>query len=214
MTSTRLSDLLGSVAVPEGVRPSMIEPYERTDEYADLMRDVRRRRIRKAGLRGVYADAECDEGRMAFERFQRGRGTYLWGLPGRGKTYAAAACARLAVLHEYKTRLVTAKALLDQVRAEYDGRERDALKRAERYDLLVLDDLGMERPTEWAMETISGLIDARVAEGKPIVLTSNYALGELRERWGGMEGARLVSRIAGACERVEVKGEDRRLACR
>ena len=191
----------------------MIEPYERTDEYADLMRDVRRRRIRKAGLRGLRG-RQCDEGRMAFERFQRGAGDVPVGASGQGQDLRGGGLPRLAVLHEYKTRLVTAKALLDQVRAEYDGRERDALKRAERYDLLVLDDLGMERPTEWAMETISGLIDARVAEGKPIVLTSNYALGELRERWGDMEGARLVSRIAGACERVEVKGEDRRLACR
>lgn len=212
MTSTRISDLLDVIEPHDGTAPSKIEPYEQTAEYAEMVREVGRSRIRKAGLRGAYAEAECPEGHAAFERFKRGRGTYLHGLPGRGKTYAAAACARLAVLHAYKTRLVTAKALLDQVKAEYDGRERDALKRAERYDLLVLDDLGMERPTEWAMETISGLIDARVADGRPTVITSNYSLGELRERWGGMEGARLVSRIAGACERVEVKGADRRLA--
>lgn len=210
--NTRISDALKAFKVPDGVAPRKPVPYEQTEEYRRMLLQMRDSRLRKAGIRGCYMTADSAEGRSAFERFRRGRGTYLWGLPGRGKTYAAAACARLAVLHAYKTRFVTAKALLDQVKAEYDGRDRDTLKRAERYDLLVLDDLGMERPTEWAMETLSGLIDARVAEGRPIVFTSNYSLGELRERWGGMEGARLVSRIVGACERVEVKGADRRLA--
>ena len=104
-----------------------------------------------------------------------------------------------------------AKALLDGIKAEWDGGERAVLQRAERYALLALDDLGMERPTEWAMETLSRLIDSRTMEGLPTIITSNYSLGELRDRWGGMEGARIVSRIAGSCERVEMTGRDRRM---
>ena len=62
------------------------------------------------------------------------------------------------------------------------------------------------------METLSGLLDARVAEGLPTIVTSNYALGDLAERWGDMPGMRLASRLGGACERVEVTGRDRRMA--
>ena len=112
----------------------------------------------------------------------------------------------------WDARLVTAKALLDAVKAEWDGGERGTIYRAERYRLLALDDLGVERPTEWAMETITGLIDARVASGLPTIVTSNFSLGELRDRWGGMPGMRIASRLGGACERIQMGGGDRRLA--
>ena len=169
-------------------------------------------RLRKAGLRGVYAEAMCDEGKAAFVRAGQGRGTYFSGLPGRGKTYAASAAVREAVAYGFSAKLITAKALLDQIKAEYDGGNRSTLDFAAGYDLLALDDLGVERPTEWAMETLSDLIDKRVSAGLPTIVTSNYSLGELRERWGGMPGMRLASRLAGACERIEMTGDDRRLA--
>lgn len=110
-----------------------------------------------------------------------------------------------------RAKLMTAKALLDGIKAEWDGGERGTLDRAERYDLLALDDLGMERPTDWAKETITRLIDARTMRGLPTIITSNYRLGQLRDIWGGVEGDRLVSRIAGSCERVEMSGPDRRM---
>lgn len=86
-----------------------------------------------------------------------------------------------------------------------------ALRRAERYRLLALDDLGAERPTEWAIETLTRLIDTRVAEGLPTIVTSNYRIGQIRDLWGGMAGKRVASRLAGACRPIEVKGQDRRL---
>lgn len=183
-----------------------------TSELEEIRRRVVESRLSKAGLRGAYRAAECAEGAAAYRRSESGRGTYLWGLPGRGKTFAAAAAVRLAVLSGESARLVTAKALLDAVREGFDGGDGDVLRRAEGYRLLALDDLGMERPTEWAMETLSGLIDARVASGLPTIVTSNYSLGELRDRWGGMPGMRIASRLAGACERIQMGGGDRRLA--
>lgn len=210
--STRLSEALRGFKAPDGVAPAKPVPFEETDEYRRMRRQIIESRLRKAGLRGTYAEAECAVGEEAYRRAMDGRGTYLWGLPGRGKTYAAAAAVRLAVRDGLTAKLVTAKGLLDAIKAEWDGGERGALERAERYDLLALDDLGVERPTEWAMETLTGLIDARVAAGLPIIVTSNYSLGELRDRWGGMPGMRIASRLGGACERIEMAGSDRRLA--
>lgn len=209
--STRLSEALRGFKAPEGVAPAKPVPFEETDEYREMRRQIIESRLRKAGLRGTYADAACAVGEEAYRRARDGRGTYLWGLPGRGKTYAAAAAVRMAVMAGWDARLVTAKALLDAVKAEWDGGEKGTIYRAERYRLLALDDLGVERPTEWAMETITGLIDARMASGLPTIVTSNYSLGQLRELWGGMPGARIASRLGGACERIEVTGPDRRL---
>lgn len=207
-TSTRLSELVASV-LPDGVKPAP------RDLVAERERDALRiqaGRVRKAGLFGAYASAECPLGQETYRRFLAGRGTYLFGQPGRGKTYAAACCVRLAAEAGRKAKLVTVPMLLEQVKAGYDGGDRLALERARGYELLALDDLGMERATEWTMETLSALIDHRTSRGLVTVVTSNYGLGELRDRWGGVEGARLASRLAGACERVEVKGADRRTA--
>ena len=210
--STRLSEAIGALGIPEGVMPEKPVPFEQTGEYREMVRRVNESRMRKAGLVGAYAEAECDEGWEAYKRAVDGRGTYLYGMPGRGKTYAAACAVKFAVWNRMSAKLVTAKGLLDAIKAEWDGGERGALERAERYELLALDDLGVERPTEWAMETLTGLIDARVAAGRPTIVTSNYSLGELRDRWGGMPGMRLASRLGGACERIEMTGPDRRLA--
>lgn len=206
--STRLSELV------EGILPDGVKPAPR-DLVAERERDLERihaGRVRKAGLFGAYATADSPLGREAYRRFLAGRGTYLFGEPGRGKTYAAACCVRLAAEAGRKAKLVTVPMLLEQARAGYDGGDRLALERARGYELLALDDLGMERATEWTMETLSALIDHRTSRGLPTVVTSNFALGRLRDRWGGIEGDRLASRLAGACERVEVKGADRRTA--
>lgn len=208
--STRLSELLPSV--PEGTAAKARPPFEQSPEYETMREKNLMCRLRKAGLLGAYAKADCRLGRDVLARAMLGKGTYLFGLPGRGKTYAAAAAIRMAVETGQKAKLVTTKSLLEQVKAEYDGGPRVTLVNAEKCSLLALDDLGMEKPTEWAMETLTALIDARVAAGLPTIITSNYNLGGLRDRWGGMAGARIASRIAGACERVEVVGEDRRLA--
>ena len=158
---------------------------------------IRASRLRKAGLAGAYASADCEEGRRVYGLVERGRGAYLWGAPGRGKTYAAACAVRLRVEADG--------------RSGYDGGDRRALERAERYGLLALDDLGAERPTEWAVETLTRLIDARTTRGLPTIVTSNLKLSELRSAWGGISGARVASRLAGACERIEFTGPDRRL---
>lgn len=211
--STRLSDALKRIMPPGGVMPAGPAPYEQSDEYRAVMETIRDSKLRRAGLRGAYAEADSSMGREAYGRALAGRGTYLHGLPGRGKTFAASGAVRMAVLDGRTARIVTAKALLDEVKAEYGGDGSGALERAARYWLLALDDLGMERPTEWVMETLTGLVDARVADGLPTIVTSNYSLGELRERWGGLPGMRIASRLAGACERVEAYGPDRRWQC-
>lgn len=215
MTSTRISEALKDIKLPEGIKPVKPVPFEQTEEYRELVRKTRESRLRKAGLRGVYMHARSDVGERVCRLVDQGRGAYLWGEPGRGKTYAAAHAVRVAVERggagSTPAKLLSAKQLLDSIRDGFNGGDRDALRRSERVPLLALDDLGAERPTDWAIETLTGLIDARTAEGLPTIVTSNYSLGQLREVWGGMPGARIASRIGGACERIEVTGHDRRL---
>lgn len=172
-------------------------------------------RLRKAGLVGRYASARSELGERVLGLVRSGAGAYLWGKPGRGKTWAAAHVVREVVEGSaphgrVPARLVTAKTLLDMVRDGFNGGDRGALARLERVPVLALDDLGAETVTPFSVETLTALLDARYAAGLPTVVTSNLSLGELHRLWGGNSGARVASRIAGMCERIEVAGEDGR----
>ena len=181
-------------------------------KLSELMAETRACVLRKAGLFGAYQQADSPEGVAAWRRAGTGRGTYLYGPPGTGKTWAAACAVRAAVLRGRPARLVAASRLLDEIREGYDGGDRDAASRAASTWLLALDDLGAERETEWAVERLTRLVDDRTAAGLPTIVTSNYRLGQLRDRIGGVDGARIASRLGGACELVEMAGQDRRLA--
>lgn len=181
-------------------------------ELRSVMAGIMGSRFRKAGLVGDYAEADCDEGRTIYRSARSGRGAYLYGPCGTGKTYAASCAVRLAVMDGKRARIVSVSRLLEDARHEYDGGERGVLDRAAGTWLLALDDLGAERPTEWAIERVCDLVDYRVMRNLPTIFTSNYSLGEIRNRFGGVEGMRVASRIGGACEIMEFGGKDRRLS--
>ena len=83
-------------------------------DYERALRALKASRLRKAGLKGAYASADCRLGSESMRRAAKGRGTYLYGLPGRGKTYAAACAVRLAVESGRSARLVASQALLQE----------------------------------------------------------------------------------------------------
>lgn len=174
--------------------------------------------VSRTGLAGLYAKADCSLGYEIFNGALEGRGAYLFGKPGRGKTYAAACAVRLWTEYFFPGRkrsawLVQSKRLLDQIKRDYDEREDYASMRACNASLLVLDDLGAERVTDWSKETLESILDHRLSHGLPTIVTSNYKIGDIAARWGGVDGERIASRLAGMCggKAIEVSGNDMRL---
>lgn len=205
---TQLSSLLP--AHLRDVEPKAPVPFEESQEYRDMLAERMRIKTKAAGIFGAYATADSDLGKAAYDRAKQGRGSYFFGPCGTGKTYAAATAVRLAIQDGKTAKLYPTMQLLEDIKRSWDTHENSPLDRACEVDLLVLDDLGAERSTEWAVEKISTIIDSRTMAGNPTIITSNYRLGQLRDRWGAITGARIASRIAGACERIEVEGKDRR----
>ena len=74
--------------------------------------------------------------------------------------------------------------------------------------VLVLDDLGTNKPTDWVAEQIYNLLNQRIEYGLPVIGTTNYTLEQLETRLGH---DRAVSRLVGLCAVVEVGGEDWRV---
>lgn len=145
------------------------------------------------------------------ERSWSGEGLYLAGPVGTGKTHLAAATARRLMYRRHTpTLFVTVPDLLDRMRPGNFGGVQDdreawfaAAKGAE---LLVLDDLGAEKATEWAQERVFILINHRYRERLPTIFTSNLDPEELGEHLG----ERVVSRIVEVSEFVRVAGVDYR----
>ena len=81
------------------------------------------------------------------------------------------------------------------------------LKATTRADVVMWDDLGAEKPSDWALDRLYLLLDARYEVEKPLLATSNLSPGLLEER----VGARIVSRLMEMGSVWEVPGADYRL---
>lgn len=149
---------------------------------------------------------------------------YLWGKPGSGKTGLAWGIVREVLRDEYRAAKQTglpmrnAAALIDvrQYLADTRGQirgERGPAQRASTVPLAVLDDLGAERETAWAVETIGLVVAARYENLLPTIVTSNYSPEALADRLGGSDdahGARILSRLCSGATVLELAANDRR----
>jgi DNA replication protein DnaC len=137
-----------------------------------------------------------------------GLGVALFGPVGCGKTHLVAAVANELLRGEIPVLFVAVPELLADLRAAMnDGREVEQVIRDVRdFQVLILDDLGSERPTGWTREQLFRLINHRYEQLLPVLLTSNLDPGALRSQVGD----RTVSRLVEMCEWVELVGPDYR----
>ena len=149
----------------------------------------------------------------------RGRGLYLFGPVGTGKTHAACALALRAISDGTPARFSTLAGIASRVRSSFGRRsgeaEEEVVSELVGCGLLVIDDLGKERATDFSLSLLYRVIDGRYGAMRPVIVTSNYPLPALAQRLAGasddeMAGA-IVSRIAGTCDQLELAGPDRRL---
>lgn len=130
----------------------------------------------------------------------------LVGAVGTGKTHAAIACARAA--HERRLPFVFAPVVevLDALRP--GGNERLTAPKLAAAPLLILDDLGSEKESEWTTERLYAIVNRRWMEKRPTIVTSNLGQADLAKA----VGERLYSRIADGAIAVKLGGVDRRRA--
>lgn len=145
----------------------------------------------------------------------------LTGAVGTGKTYAAVAAAEVVGQIPLFVPVVE---LLDALRPGGDPGRFNAggsvatmgeakyvhFGRTLERSLLILDDLGAERPTDWTAERLYALVNRRWMEQQPTIVTTNVnpAWPELAEAFGD----RVLSRLADGATILRLTGEDRRRA--
>lgn len=98
--------------------------------------------------------------------------------------------------------------LLEQLRASYesDGGARQIMEQCQTAGILVLDDLGAEKPTDWARERLFEIIDRRYNDCSPVVITTNADIKELRLKLGD----RICDRIRSMCKTYTVTSKSHR----
>ena len=144
------------------------------------------------------------------------KGIYLHGMTGCGKTFLTAIIAQ-ELLTDGKTVIFSdVPSLLDTLKGTFnkdsDATIDELMDELQRADMLVLDDIGTEYPTEWAAERLYMVINSRYNAGKPVIVTSNYAPKKLMERFkSNVTGARIVSRLCQMCAVAEIFETDFRM---
>jgi DNA replication protein DnaC len=142
----------------------------------------------------------------------RGRGLWLQGDVGTGKTTLAMLVSKVALDHGRSVAIYSLPRLLAEVRKTYDeGSDLSYLQLMESLasvDLLHIDDLGAERSNEWVLEQLYSIVNTRYEDEKAIILTTNLSEEDLREQIK----ERTVSRLVEMCgDPLPLFGADRRM---
>ncbi|WP_297636792.1 ATP-binding protein [uncultured Clostridium sp.] len=133
-------------------------------------------------------------------------GMYLYGPVGTGKTFAACCMANELMESNKATLVMNLGLYLTKLKREWAEAENDVLNHAKECDMLIIDDFGVEKVTEFVLEKLFALIDTRYRSQKAIIITSNLSLEETRTKFGD----RIADRIVDMCFPIEVKGESMR----
>jgi DNA replication protein DnaC len=146
------------------------------------------------------------------ERLAEGRGIWLMGDVGTGKTSLAMLVSKAAVEAGRSVAIYSLPRLLARIRRTYDGEagEDSYLRFFERLtsvDLLHVDDLGAEKRSDWVLEQLYAIVDKRYESQRSIVVTTNLDQAALEEQIG----PRTVSRLVEVCgDPLPLFGEDQR----
>jgi DNA replication protein DnaC len=148
-------------------------------------------------------------------KLDQGRGLWFMGDVGTGKTTLAMLVSKAALEAGRSVAIYSLPRLLAEIRKTFEERSEQSylelLDRLAAIDLLHIDDLGAERTSEWVLEQLYSIINARYEDRRSLVVTTNLGHEELREQIM----PRTVSRLVEMCgDPLPLYGHDRRIEVR
>ena len=145
------------------------------------------------------------------ELLEKNQGLLLYGSVGTGKTHLACCIGNALMDRMYPVFATSLVKIVQRSRsAKGDDDEEAFLRRMNTAKLLILDDLGAERSTEYALEIVYNVIDSRYRSGKPMIVTTNLSMNEM-QRATDIRYRRIYDRIFEVCYPVEFTGTSWRM---
>ena len=191
----------------------------------DIERDFKSARIPARYIGKTFADYTVDADNKVAVDFAKavlktGQGAYFYGDCGAGKTFLASIIAQEFSRAGKTVLFEKVPDLLREIRETYDGNgdESDKLARIATADVVILDDFGMEKSTQWAGATLCKVIDLRYdRRGGVTIITSNLSPKQLAAHLNNpvkeppnLNGSRVADRCREICKPILLKGTSRR----
>ena len=138
------------------------------------------------------------------EMYEKRQGLLFWGTVGTGKSYTAACIANELLDRMIPVVMTSFVKILQNIQGNPDKEER-IMAGLNVAKLLIIDDLGAERSTDYALEMVYNIIDSRYLSGKPLILTTNMTLKDMQES-EDIRYRRIYDRIFEMCFPVRFAG--------
>ena len=139
---------------------------------------------------------------------EQAKGLLLFGSVGTGKTYIGACIANALLDRGYPVLMTNFARLSNTLQGMWEGKQ-EYLDSLNRFPLLIIDDLGAERKSEYMNEIVYHLIDSRYRARLPLIVTTNLSSDELKNPTD-ITNQRTYSRLLEMCVPIKVEGKDRR----
>ena len=147
------------------------------------------------------------------EHLEAGRGLWLMGPPGTGKTTLAMLVSKAASEAGSSVAIYSLPRLLNEIRDTHRAERShvELLDRLTAVDLLHIDDVGAQRSTDWVLEELYSIVNARYEDQRSMLITTNIMdRDELCEQIT----PRTVSRLTEMCDELPLFGHDHRMDLR
>ena len=158
----------------------------------------------KEQMKTVYEYC-CD---WAKDFSRRSMGLIMLGKTGLGKTHLSLAILGVVINKGYSVYYNSVQNIMDRLQKEHFGKttyNEDSIE-GDLYesDLLILDDLGAEFSTQFTVAELYNILNTRMINSKPIIISTNLTVREIEEKYS----QRIASRIVGSCMPLQFCGRD------
>ena len=134
-------------------------------------------------------------------------GLLLWGNVGTGKSFIAGCIANALLDQGVPVMMTNFARLLNKLTDMYSGDRNAYINSFNSFPLLIIDDLGVERNSEFAREQVFNIIDSRYRSQLPMIVTTNLTVDELKNP-ADLARARIYDRVLERCTAIKVNDQN------
>lgn len=189
------------------------EENKRSEE--SIVREAQMKDIDLSDKKRIKLIKWCDTFIKGYDPSKNNKGLYLHGSFGSGKTFIISAMLNELAKKRFFTEIVYFPTLLRDLKSDFDSLQ-DTINYLEKVDILLIDDLGAEKVTEWSRDEILGtILQERMTNHKVTFITSNFNINELEEHLSckgeePVKARRIIERIKQLTEDMELISFNRR----